>query len=196
MGGRAHNSARLLRRARTLGRRGLAVSLAAAVVLVLLAAVAYATVLTTQQHAPSLHRASGHLRIRNSRGGDALVGMQQMLPGQQRSGTVTIGNAGKAKARFSLGLSRLTDKAGQGDGLLSLRLVLVVQRLSYRGRPVLVYRGLLRRMPLLNLGTFRAGQASRFRFTVLFPNGAADVDDGYQGASLSLQFTWYARGVS
>ena len=74
--------------------------------------------------------------------------------------------------------------------------MLVVQRLSYRGRPVLVYRGPLRRMPLLNLGTFGPGQASRFRFTVLFPNGAAGADDSYQGASLSLQFTWYARGVS
>jgi hypothetical protein len=196
MGERAHDIRSVLRRARTLGRRGLAVSLAATVVLVVLAAVAYAAVFTVQQHTPTLYRASGHLRIANSRGGDALVGMQGMAPGRQSTGTVRIGNAARTKAKFSLGLSHLSEKTGLGNGLLSLRLVLVVQRLSYRGRPVLVYRGPLRRMPLLNLGAFSPGQSSRFRFTVLFPKGDDAADDSYQGASLSLQFTWYARGVS
>ena len=60
------------------GRRGFAVAAAAAVVLVLLGTVAYAAVRpANDEAAKQLLQRSGRIRIKNSRGGDALVGMQR-----------------------------------------------------------------------------------------------------------------------
>ena len=168
---------------------------AAAVVLATLGAVAYAAVQTERNDAAAMYRASGPIRIRNSKGGDALVGMRGMVPGDSVTGRVRIGNAGRVKARFSLGISRFIERKGSGGGLLSMRLALRVERLSKTRRPVLVYQGPLRRMPRLGLGVFKPKQSSIYRFTVLFPPGGDGIDNRYQGGSVSLRFTWYARGV-
>jgi len=182
------------RRRGRLGRRGLAVAAAAAVILVLLGAVAFAAVRPASDEAAKELARSGRVRIRNDRGGDALVGMRHMQPGDSVSGTVTIGNAStKRHARFYLGLSKLVETQGTGGGRLSYRLVLVVKRLSATRRPQLVYAGPLRRMPLLKLGTFRAREKRTYRFSVLFPEGGPAMDDRFQAASAGLQFTWYAR---
>lgn len=181
---------------RRLGRRGFAAAALAAVVLVVLATVAYATVATTtgERSSALLYKASGRVRIKNSLGGRALVGMRDMLPGDSASGTVRIGNASKARARFYLGLSKLTETYGQGGGSLSLRLVLKVQRISAKRRPRTLYYGPLRKMPLVKLGRFRPRERRQYRFTVLFPDsGRPSFDNRFQGAGVSLQFSWYAR---
>ena len=180
---------------RRFGRRGFAAALAAAVVLATLGAVCYAAVQTTRSDAAAMYSASGRIKIRNSKGGDALVGMRGMLPGDSVSGRVRIGNAGRVKARFSLGLARVVERKGSGGGLLSMRLALKVERLSNTRRPVLVYQGPLRRLPRLGLGVFHPKQSHVYRFTVLFPPAGAAIDNRYQGGSVSLQFTWYARGM-
>jgi hypothetical protein len=171
------------------------VAAVAAVVLVLLGTVAYAAVLPRNDPAAKhLLRASGRIKIRNSRGGDALVGMRGMLPGDHVAGSVQIGNGSRRlRARFYLGLSRLVETQGRGGGRLSYRLVLTVKRLSPRRRPQLVYSGPLREMPLLKLGIFRPHETRRYRFTVLFPESGPGMDDRFQAATTSLQFTWYAR---
>jgi hypothetical protein len=170
------------------------VAAAAAVILVLLGTVAYAAVRPTDDGAAKqLSQRSGRVKIRNSRGGDALVGMQGMLPGDHVAGTVQIGNASKVRARFYLGLSRLVETQGAGGGRLSYRLVLTVKRLSTTRRPQLIYSGPLRQMPLVKLGVFRARETRTYRFAVLFPDGGTSMDDRFQRASTSLQFTWYAR---
>ena len=176
-----------------LGRRGLAVAVTAAVVLVLLGTVAYAAVKPGNDDAFRQLTRSGRVRIKNSMGGDALVGMKGMLPGDSTTGTVKIGNASRMRARFYLGLSRLVETPGSGGGRLSYRLVLTVKQLSTRHRPIPVYTGPLRQMPLLKLGTFRPRESRIYQFTVLFPEGGSTVDDPYQRASTSLQFDWYAR---
>lgn len=176
-----------------LGRRGLAVAAAAAVVLVLLGAVAYAAVKPSDDAAARELARSGRVRIKNSRGGDALVGMQGMLPGDSTSGTVRIANASRVRARFYLGLSKLIETPGDGGGRLSFRLVLTVKRLSARRRPQLVYSGPLREMPMLRLGVFRPRERRTYSFAVLFPEGGPSMDDRFQRASTSLQFNWYAR---
>ena len=188
-------SAQTLRsRGGRLGRRGFAVAAAAAVILVLLGTVAYAAVLPgSDEAARQLSQRSGRVKIKNNRGGDALVGMQGMLPGDHVAGTVKIGNASKVRARFYLGLSRLVETQGAGGGRLSYRLVLTVKRLSTRRRPQLIYSGPLRQMPLVRLGVFRARETRTYRFAVLFPDGGTSMDDRFQRASTSLQFTWYAR---
>ena len=108
------------RRNGRLGRRGFAAALLAAVVLVLVAAVAYAAVKApSDQSAAKLYHAAGKVKIRNSRGGDALLGMQHMLPGDRVSGTVKIGNGSKkARTRFYLGLSKLVETKGPNGGRL------------------------------------------------------------------------------
>jgi hypothetical protein len=170
------------------------VAAAAAVVLVLLGTVAYAAVRPANDEAArQLSQRSGRVRIKNSRGGDALVGMQGMLPGDRVAGTVSIGNGSRVRARFYLGLSKLVETQGLGGGRLSYRLFLTVKRLSTKRRPQLVYSGPLRQMPLVKLGKFKPRETRTYRFSVLFPAGGANSDDGFQRASTSLQFTWYAR---
>jgi hypothetical protein len=169
------------------------VAAAAAVVLVLLGTVAYAAVKPTDDDALRELARSGRVRIKNSKGGDALVGMQGMLPGDSTTGTVKIGNAGRVRARFYLGLSKLVETPGTGGGRLSYRLVLTVKRLSPRHRPQLVYTGPLRQMPMLKLGAFRPRETRTYSFAVLFPEGGPSMDDRFQQASTSLQFNWYAR---
>jgi hypothetical protein len=170
------------------------VAAAAAVVLVLLGTVAYAAVRPgNDDAAKQLSQRSGRIKIKNSRGGDALVGMQGMLPGDSAAGTVKIGNASKMRARFYLGLSKLVENQGTGGGRLSSRLVLTVKRLSTTRRPQLIYSGPLRQMPLVKLGVFRGKETRTYRFAVLFPEGGPTMDDRFQRASTSLQFTWYAR---
>ena len=167
--------------------------LVAVVVLVLLGTVAYAAVKPSNDDAFRQLARSGRVRIKNSLGGDALVGMQGMLPGDSTTGTVKIGNASKVRARFYLGLSKLVETPGSGGGRLSYRLVLTVKRLSTRHRPILVYTGPLRQMPMLKLGKFRPKESRTYRFSVLFPEGGPALDDPYQQASTSLEFDWYAR---
>jgi hypothetical protein len=176
------------------GRRGFAVAAAAAVVLVLLGTVAYAAVRPgNDAAAKQLLQRSGRIRIKNSRGSDALVGMQGMLPGDQTTGIVNIGNASKVRARFYLGLSKLVETQGAAGGRLSYRLMLTVKRVSANRRPQLVYTGPLRQMPLVKLGVFKPKETRTFRFSVLFPAGGTSADDRFQGAATSLGFTWYAR---
>ncbi len=106
---------------------------------------------------------------------------------------MSIGNASKLRARFYLGLSRLVETQGTGGGRLSYRLVLTVKRLATHRRPQLIYSGPLRQMPLIKLGVFRPRETRTYRFAVLFPEGGPSMDDRFQRATTSLQFTWYAR---
>ena len=144
----------------------------------LLGTVAYAAVRpANDEAAKQLLQRSGRVKIKNSRGGDALVGMRGMVPGDSAAGTVTIGNASKKlRARFFLGLSKLVEAQGTGGGRLSNGLVLTVKRLAANRRPQLVYSGPLRQMPLLELGVFRPREARIYRFSVLFPEGGPAVD--------------------
>ena len=143
------------------GRRGLAAAFMSAVVLATLGAVAYAAVYIDKQDVAVMYKASGRIHIRNSKGGDVLVGMQDMLPGDQSSGKVRIGNDSRVKARFSLGLSRLVEIRGAGGGTLSLRLALKVERLSTTRRPCSSTQGPLRRMPAARPGRSQGAASQR-----------------------------------
>jgi hypothetical protein len=114
---------------------------------VLLGTVACAAVRPADDDVSRRPARSGRVRIKNSLGGDALVGMRGMMPGDTASGTVRIGNAGRVRAKFFLGLSRLIESPGAGGGRLSYRLVLTVKRLSTRRRPMPVHTGPARGAP-------------------------------------------------
>lgn len=170
-----------------------AVAAATVAVLLLFAAVAYASVLPSRA---ALRSAGGGapLRITNSRGGDALLGMTNMRPGDRVSGRVTIGNGSRRQAaRMYLGLSHLVDTPGPAGGRLSLRLWLTVRRVGHGRRPHVLYSGPLRSMPLVRLGVFRPRERRHYRLTVSFPRGPDAWDTRFEGAAMSVQFTWYAR---
>lgn len=175
-----------------LGRRGAVTMLLAALILSALGAVALAAV-RPDGDAARLFAASGRVKITNSLGGRAVVGMHGMLPGDSTTGVVRIGNASKVKVRMYLGLSRLIEERGTGGGSLSMRLLLVVKRISTTRRPQLVYYGPLRRLPLLSLGTFAPRSSRSYKFTVVFPEAGPSIDNRYQAGRVSLQFSWYAR---
>ncbi len=164
------------------------------VVLAVFGTVAYAAMLPADRGAAHQLRASGTLKIKDSRGRNAIVGMQHMLPGDSVSGTVDIGNASKkVRENFTVGLSRLVEATGSGGGHLSNRLMLVVQRLFTNRRPQTLYAGPLRQMPLISLGTMRPKETHTYQFTVSFPQASSTLDNRFQGGAVSLQFTWYAR---
>ena len=190
---RTRGAQRRARRGGRFGRRGFAVAAAAAIVLVLLGTVAYAAVRPAHDDAAKqLLQRSGRVRIKNSRGGDALVGMQGMLPGdhvrdgddRQREQGARPLLPGPLQARRDPGRGRrapLVPPRPDGEAALHQR------------RPQLVYTGPLRQMPLLKLGTFRPRESRTYRFAVLFPEGGPSLDDRFQRATTSLQFDWYAR---
>jgi hypothetical protein len=184
------------RRSGRLGRRGVAVAVMAAVVRAVRGTLVYAAVLPTRDEAAKqVYHASGRVKIKNSLGRDPILGMRNMMPGDRVSGTVKIGNAGRMRARFSLGLSKLIEYQSPAGGRLSYRLVLVIKRLQTKRRPQLVYSGPLHLMPRLQLGTFRPRETRQYKFTVLFPESSPAMDSRFVGAGTSVQFTWYARGV-
>ncbi len=186
------------RRRAPLGRRGLALGATAVVVLVIAGAVAYAAVLMPSggRGTAALHRSSGPLKITDSRGRNAILRMRNMKPGDRVAGSVRIGNGSKRiRARISVRLTRWVETPGKGGARFSQRLVLLVQRMYSRRRPRTLYRGPLRQMRPLRLGTFRPGEKRTYRFTVRFPRGSAAVDNRFQGGSVRMQFTWYAVEV-
>jgi hypothetical protein len=181
-------------RLRSLGRRGLATVLMSFVVLAVFGAVAYAAMLPDNSASAHQLRLSGPVKIKDSHGNAAIVGMRRMQPGDSVSGSVNIGNASKkVRASFTVGLSRLVEVGGSGGGRLSDRLTLVVRRLSTSRRPETLYSGPLRRMPLVALGKMRPREIRTYQFTVAFPETSPVFDNRFQGAAVSLEFTWYAR---
>jgi hypothetical protein len=167
---------------------------AAAVVLVLLGTVAYASVLPDRGEAAGGPRLLSGVRIGDSRGSGSIVSMRGMVPGDQTTGVVRIRNTGRVSARFSLGVARLRETRGAGGGLLSRRLVITVERLRRYRLPRLEYRGLLWELRGVKLGVFRPGERRAYRFRVVFPSRGAD-DNRLMGARTRLSFRWTARTV-
>ena len=185
----------LLSKGRRLGGRGVSLVVATVVVLALLGTVAYAAVRPgNDDAAKQFLQRSGRVRISNSRGDDALVGMQGMLPGDRRAGTVKIGNASKVRARFYLGLSKLVETTGAGGGRLSYRLVLTVKRLSTTAAATArLLRSAAADAARSSSATSTPRGDAHLPLRRALPRGGASMDDRFQRATTSLQFNWYAR---
>jgi hypothetical protein len=136
--------------------------------------------------------ATGALRLSNSNAGQAIFGGQQLRPGDQASGSVTLANTGDVRAKFAVtaaveseaGASRLWDA-----------LQLVVTDITVPSDPFPVYEGRLADMGPLTFGGLAPGRQRAFRFTVSLPRNAQG-DDAYQGARLSFGLAWSAEAVS
>jgi hypothetical protein len=137
----------------------------------------------------AIGQATGPL-VATAPGDAAVLVAQNLAPGQERAGEVTVTNAGDASGGFALSTSGLTDSGAPLSGVLELA---VDDLTAARG----VYSGPLSGLGSVELGTLAQGEAHRYRFTVRFPGGRPDsVDNAYQGASTALTFVWSATAAS
>jgi hypothetical protein len=121
----------------------------------------------------------------------AIVTAAGLRPGQERSGEITVANAGDAAGLFTMTPAPEADTTtalGSLAGVLDLRVEDVTG-----AAPVTVFDGKLAVTTPIALGRLAAGQERRLRFTVGFPGGRpAELDDPFQGASSSVRFDWLA----
>jgi len=144
------------------------------------------------QAEPAAVRASGDVQVANSRNGSAILS-GALGPGDSLSGTVTISNIGAAAGDFTLQLSHLTDTPGPGGGFFSRQLDLDIEDVTTPA-PLPVFHGKLNSLGPTSLGTFAAGAAHTYRFTVTWaPSG---IDSSMYGSSMSVEFDWLAGDVA
>jgi hypothetical protein len=138
--------------------------------------------------------AAGAVQIVNSHEGIAVLGAAALQPGEQVSGTVSIGNAGTLPGRLALRTGGLTDTAGPGGGRLSDALRLSIFDVTDAAQPATLYAGPAAEVPELAAGTVAPGGVRDYRLeaTLLTPPGD---DNRFQGSALSLGLEWGATAV-
>ena len=92
-----------------------------------------------------------------------------MVPGTSTNGTVMINNSGDVAGTFTLSKTSLTDTPGANGGQLSGVLDLKVEDVTKEGSPVTVYSGKVGAMGAQSLGSFAAGEARTYKFTIDVP---------------------------
>ena len=121
----------------------------------------------------------------NSKDGDAILTVENLLPGESGTGTVSITNVGDADGDFTLTASNLVDDPA--TPAFSSVLTLVVT--DDNGESI--YSDLLSEMDSapIDLGTWPADAKHDFTFTVTFDQAA---ENEFQDATSTLDFTWDA----
>lgn len=148
---------------------------------------------------------SGTLSQTNS-GNEAILTALDMLPGETRTGTVTIKNTGTTTGIFTLSDSNLVDTPGPHGGQLSAVLDLTVRDDT---RNVQLYTGKFNAfpsppddIPLPGTGTgpptnWQPDEQHTFTFSVTFPEGGQPSspttgDNAYQGSKVTVTYNWDA----
>lgn len=149
---------------------------------------------------PSNSFSAGTLSMSNSLSGAAILSASNMVPGSSTVGTVTITNTGSADGAFTLSRGALSESPGVNGGNLSAALNLKVEDVTAPASPTTVYNGDLDASINVSLGTFTAGEARDYKFTLLFRDGGTPAslttgDNLYQGSALTTPFTWSAVTV-
>jgi hypothetical protein len=152
---------------------------------------------TSKSANPSNTFSAGNLAQSNSKEGAAVLTATKMVPGTSTNGTVVITNSGDVAGTFTLSKTSLTDTPGANGGQLSGVLNLKVEDVTKAGSPISVYSGKVGAMGAQSLGSFAAGEARTYKFTVEFPDGgvpasATTGDNAYKGSSMSVGYQWDA----
>ena len=126
---------------------------------------------------------SGVMTLDNSADGTAILTAEGLLPGESGTGTVTIENVGESTGTFTLTTSNLLNTPP--DPALSSVMTLAVTDEAATS----VYNGPLADNTVVDLGTWTAGEAHTYTFTVTFASSAGNE---YQGAQTTLDFVWSA----
>ena len=127
--------------------------------------------------------ANGALSLTNSRGGAAIFHGEGLRPGVPVNGAVTIGSSGGSTLALAA-----TPESESGARLWDA-LTLRVADVTDPGHPALLYDGPLAGLGQRTLGSVAPGAPRTFELTAELP---ASAGDAYQGARLSLGFTWAA----
>jgi hypothetical protein len=145
--------------------------------------------------------ATGHLKMQNSRRGQALVRFHDADPGDTVRGRVTLNDSGATRvAKTYLSVDRVTDVPGPYGGRLSGALRVRIVRLHWRGHGRrLKYRGALLALKNKRVGTWlRSGKPRTYAVRVLLPDqatppGPTGGDNAYQGSRVSFRLVWGIR---
>ena len=158
---------------------GLATALAA-----LSVAVGSGATFSSKSANPATTITSGMLLQSNSKNAAAIVTGSDLKPGDTRTGDVTITNTGTLAGAFTLAEKNATN--GFAAGNLKLKVDDVTS-----GSAVNVYDGDFDKVATggVSLGTYAAGAARTYRFTVTLDSG---TPNGGQGKSASADFEWNA----
>jgi hypothetical protein len=140
---------------------------------------------------------SGSFELGNSRDGAPIFKASDLGPGDGASGTVTIANDGDEAGELTLRQHDVDDTPGTGGGLLSGRMSMRIREVGDPAKSKPVYDGALAPMPTLELGPLEPGQSRVFEFDADLPDGgtpagAAIGDNAFQGAALSVGYSWTA----
>ena len=142
---------------------------------------------------------SGILAMDNSLPGGAVLTVERLVPGETRSGSVTITNSGDVTGQFFLEAVEIgAETTLDFDGKLDL--------LITDAQDAVIYSGKLRDLPRTELtadalgGLWGPGSARTYTFTVTFPSAGRDangvgLDNQYKQAVAAATFTWTAVSV-
>jgi hypothetical protein len=137
--------------------------------------------------------ATGALEVSNSKAGQALFHGDELRPGEQAVGSLTLTNTGGVRASLAVDAVAEQSAAGTGGGRLWDALRLVITDVTTPSEPFSVYEGRLADMGRLTFGGLAPGRKRSFQFAVSLPR--TSDDNAYQGAHLSLGFSWSAQAV-
>lgn len=116
--------------------------------------------------------------------GGAQLSVGGLVPGQRRSATIRVSNAGSGAASIALAANSI-DRVLPGGAPLSS--VLDLHIASPAG--AVLYNGTLAALRHLQLGRIEAGGTRALEFTVTLP---ASVGNEVQGSTISTGFSWTA----
>ncbi len=138
---------------------------------------------TSSSANPGNMTSSGIMEQDNSQDGLAILTVDNLLPGEDGVGEVTISNVGDADGDFELVASNLVDDPA--DPAFSRVLTLVITDGTTE-----VYNGALSDIRTVDLGTWPAEESHTYTFTVTFASGSGNE---YQDATSTVDFTWDAQ---
>lgn len=141
--------------------------------------------------------ADGSFKLGNSRTGMPIFAASDIGPGGTAGGTVTIANDGDESGELTLRQHDVDDTPGAGGGLLSRAMSMRIREVGDAAGSGSVYDGPLAPMPALDLGPIGPGRSRTFRFDASLPDsgtpaGAATGDNAFQGAALTVGYSWAA----
>jgi hypothetical protein len=132
---------------------------------------------------------AGSMTQSNSADSAAIMGIEDMVPGDVVEGVATIQNVGGARGDFALTVTDVADTPGPHGGALSERLVLEVFE---DGGAQPIYDGPLPELDA-DLGTWAIDEKRDYRFVVTFRGtSGGTADNAFQGSSVTAAFTWRA----
>lgn len=170
----------------------IALTVAAVLGLALLASGAFAA--DDPPHIERAGAASGALALSNSRSGAAIFAADHLRPGDQVSGTLTLGNTGDRAGRLLLSRTGLTDSLGRGGARLSDVLTLRVEDVT-SGTPTDVVAGTLAGLQNVLLRDLPGGASRTYRFVVAWPDRGPGADNAFMGASVRMDYEWLTEAI-